>query len=172
MNTRFYMMITGALALMTAFPAFAENETVVTKEVSMDSHGGTTTTTTRYYYNDTDANNNGILDSQEFPRFVYNSWDLDGDGFVEDNEWNANTTLWYPPGYSDYKTYTYWDKDHDGKLDADEFGTVVTTTNLYDTWDADHDSQIDEAEYTGARFRVYDTNDDGALNMQEWKSIR
>lgn len=170
MNTRILMIMVAVTAM--AMPAFAESETVVTKEVSMDAHGGTTTTTTRYYYNDTDANNNGILDSQEFPRFVYNSWDLDGDGFIEDSEWNSNTALWYPAGYTEYKTYSAWDKDNNGRLDPDEFGTVVTTTKLYDTWDADHDAQIDEDEYTAARFGVYDTNDDGALNMQEWKAIR
>jgi hypothetical protein len=172
MKTKHYALLTAALVALTALPAMAETQTVVTKEVNSDGMGGTTTTTTRYYYNDTDANNNGILDSQEFPRFVYNSWDLNGDGFVEDSEWNMNTSLWYPAGSTEYKTYTHWDKDGNGRLDADEFGTVVTTTKLYDTWDADHDSKIDENEYTDARFRVYDTNDDGALNMQEWRSIR
>ncbi|HQX26772.1 MAG TPA: hypothetical protein PKX38_02415 [Alphaproteobacteria bacterium] len=172
MKTRTYLLLTTALAIMAAVPAFAETQTVVTKEVNADGMGGTTTTTTRYYYNDTDANNNGILDSQEFPRFVYNSWDLNGDGFVEDSEWNMNTALWYPAGSTEYKTYTHWDKDQNGRLDPDEFGTVVTTTKLYDTWDADHNNVINEDEYTDARFRVYDTNDDGALNMQEWRSIR
>jgi hypothetical protein len=81
MKTKHYALLTAALVALTALPAMAETQTVVTKEVNSDGMGGTTTTTTRYYYNDTDANNNGILDSQEFPRFVYNSWDLNGDGF-------------------------------------------------------------------------------------------
>lgn len=161
-------LMTAAAMLVAFAPAFAETETVVTKEVSLGAGGGTTTTTTRYYYNDVDANNNGILDTQEFPGYVYTRWDNDGDGFISDAEWQSNTARWYPKGYSEYKTYTYWDKDGDGRLDSNEFGTVISTTNLYNTWDVNADKTIEGDEYAKSTFRIYDTNDDGSLSMKEW----
>lgn len=160
-------LMAAAIALMAIGVAHAESETVVTKEVGLD--GSTKTTTTRYYYNDQDANNNGILDTQEFNTFVYNRWDRNGDGFVTDDEWQASTVRWYPPGYSEYKTYTYWDKDHDGRLDANEFGSVMENTKLYKTWDSDADNVIENSEYAASTFHIYDLDNDGKITLEEWK---
>jgi hypothetical protein len=166
----FKTTLLAAAALFVALPAFAETQTVVTKEINAD--GSATTTTTRYYYSDADANNNGILDSNEFPRFVYHRWDLDGDGFIDNTEWSSNTVLWYPSGTKTYKTYTAWDKNGDGRLDNTEFDQVVTTTQLYDTWDINSDKVIGDKEYAESTFRIYDTNDDGALTLKEWSQSR
>ena len=160
--------MTGAALLIGIAPAFAETETVVTKQTSLD--GGTTTTTTRYYYNDSDANNNGILDSNEFGTYVYNRWDRNGDGFITDDEWQVSTTRWYPAGTTVYKTYPDWDANNDGHIDSTEFGTVVTTTKLYETWDVDSDNTIEGEEYAKSSFRVLDENDDGSLTLKEYQA--
>ena len=163
------LLIGGAMAI-AAFPALAE--TVVTKEVMPNPDGTTTTTTTRYYHDSTDANQNGILDSNEFGTFVYSRWDMNGDGFIDDTEWGTGTTRWYPAGYSEYKTYSAWDKDGNGRLDSTEFDTVVTTTKLYDTWDVNNDKILEDDEYARKTFSVYDENSDGALNLKEWQASR
>lgn len=167
------LLIGGAMVAFAAFPALAE--TVVTKEVTPNPDGTTTTTTTttRYYHDTgTDINNNGILDSNEFGTFVRRSWDMNGDGFIDDSEWNAGTTRWYPTGYNEYKTYTVWDKDRDGRLDSTEFDTVVTTTKLYETWDVNNDKILEDDEYAAKTFSVYDENADGSLNLKEWQASR
>lgn len=166
-------ILAGVLAVtLMSSAAFAKTETVVTKEVGVSGTGSTVTTMTRYYYNDVDANNNGILDSQEFPRFVYSRWDVNGDGFISSDEWQANTVRWYPQNYSEYKTYSHWDTDHNGRLDADEFGTVVTTTKLYDTWDVDNNQSLSGDEFAQSVFGIYDANGDGVISREEWKQAQ
>jgi hypothetical protein len=162
-------LLSAALALFAFSPAFAEPQAVTTESVTTNIDGGTTTTTTRYYYDDRDANHNGILDSDEFGTFVYSRWDMNGDGFIDDTEWTSNTARWYPPGYTEYKTYTYWDKNGDGHIDATEFGPVVAETDLYGTWDANADKILESDEYAAKTFSVYDSNSDGSLNLKEWQ---
>lgn len=160
---------TLALVLMSAGSAFSADQTVVT--TNGDGSTTTTTTSTRYYYAN-DVNDNGILDSQEFPKYVYHRWDADSDGFLSDEEWNVSTVRWYGPSNTYYKTYTTWDKNGDGRLDPSEFDVVVTETKLYNSWDVNADSTIESDEYAAATFRLYDLNNDGQLNMQEWKSAQ
>src|SRR5690606_942340 len=119
---------------------------------------------------DYDKNNNGILDSQEFYTYAYSIWDTDRDGFLSDEEWKTNTVRWYGPTTTTYKSYTYWDKNGDGMIDATEFDTTATDTKLYSVWDTNADSRIENNEYAAASFRIYDLNADGVLSMDEWKS--
>jgi hypothetical protein len=71
---------TAALIITSGSASAAEERTVVT------TGADGSVTTTRYYY-DNDTNNNGILDTAEFPKFVYHRWDRDGDVFLSDEEW-------------------------------------------------------------------------------------
>lgn len=157
-------LLAAALIVGTAGIAYAAQETV-----TRTNPDGTKVTTTTYYYSDYDKNNNGILDSDEFNRYVYTRWDRDRDGFLSDEEWELSTTRWYPTGVKSYKTYTAWDADGNGRIDPNEFDTLVTTTNLYNAWDANADKVIQGDEYASATFRLYDTNNDGALSLDEWK---
>lgn len=155
-----------AVLTMTAASAMAEQRTTVTT----NNDGTITTTTTRYYY-DQDLNNNGILDSQEFPGYVYRRWDRDGDGFLSDEEWQLSSGRWYSSP-STYRTYTAWDKNGDGRLDSTEFDVVVRDTKLYSTWDIDADNIITGDEYASATFHLYDLDGDGEISMQEWKNAQ
>lgn len=158
--------VPNSLPVATSAPVTPTSSTVVTK--NMD--GSTTTTTTTAYYVDYDKNKNGILDSNEFYTYAYRIWDTDRDGFLSDEEWKLSTARWYGPSSSTYQTYTYWDKNGDGKVDATEFDTGAASTKLYTVWDTNADSQINNDEYAAASFRVYDLNNDGVLSMDEWKS--
>ncbi len=163
-------LILAAAVLLTVGVANAE-ETVVTSQ-SVNADGTTTTTTRTYYYTDFDANNNGIIDSAEFPKFVYNRWDRNRDGFVTDDEWKLSTVRWYPndsiPG--PYTTYKAWDIDGDGRIDQKEFDAAVGTTKLYSSFDANSDSTIGEQEYADSTFRIYDSNNDGQISRDEWRN--
>ena len=164
------ILAASAVFFLALGTAQAEEKTVI----SNGTDGTTTTMTARttYYYTDADLNDNGIIDSAEFPRYVYNRWDMDSDGFVSDVEWSTNTVRWYGPETKTYETYKHWDKNGDGRIDPEEFDTVMVTTKLYDTWDANADATIENDEYAAATFRLYDQNDDGALSMAEWKSAQ
>ena len=161
------LLAATAILCLTAGIAWATSNTVVTT----NADGSTTTRTTTYYYQDYDLNNNGILDSTEFPKYVYHRWDVNGDGFVSSDEWNRGVARWYPAERStEYKTYTFWDKDADGRLDPNEFDSVVTTTKLYNTWDMNADNIIQSDEYATSSFQLYDTDDDGIISLAEWQA--
>lgn len=146
----------GALVLsMTSLSASAE--TVKTTEIER----------TTYSY---DLNHNGVIEPDEFQTYVYTRSDTDGDGFLADEEWNANLVTYYDPYEIEYKTYTYWDKDKDDKLDLSEVDTLITTTKLYAQWDKDKNGQIDTDEFAQGTFRAYDANNDGTLSVSEWKN--
>lgn len=160
------LLTVAALSVMSA-PAFAE--TIVSKTVD----GGTTTTTTTtrtFMYPSADANNNGILDSAEFTPYVYHRWDTDRSGFITSDEWDASTVRWYGPKVTTYKTYGDWDMDKDGRLNDAEFEAMVNTTGLYTSWDVNADKVLETNEYSAQTFRLYDTNDDGALSLSEWQA--
>jgi EF hand len=166
MKLRSALTIGVALAAIATGAHAADSQTVVTH----NPDGSTTTTTTRYYHNtDIDVNNNGILDSQEFPVYVYQRWDRDHDGFLSDEEWKLSGVRWYGASNDSYKTVTTWDKNGDGRIDPSEFNVAVSTTKLYDTWDKNANGIVDSEEYSSASFRIYDTNSDGMISPDEWR---
>ncbi|MCF8495263.1 MAG: hypothetical protein K9G62_01195 [Alphaproteobacteria bacterium] len=171
MNFRAALIATTALVLIAGVAQAAE-QTIVTTAQNLDGSTTKTVTTTRYYYPDNDLNNNGIIDSTEFPVYAYNRWDRNGDGFVTDDEWEVGAVRWYGPANNEYKTYTYWDKDGNGRIDPSEFGTQLTTTNLYSIWDTNADNTIQGDEYAVATFRLYDINNDGQMSLEEWKNAQ
>ncbi|HEY8963296.1 MAG TPA: EF-hand domain-containing protein [Alphaproteobacteria bacterium] len=162
MTAAFFALI-GATAVQASSLTPATSNTTVQKNAD-----GSTTTTTTTYYVDYDKNNNGILDSNEFYTYAYGIWDTDHDGFLSDEEWKLNTVRWYGPANTTYQTYTYWDKNGDGRIDATEFDTTATATKLYQTWDV-KGTGITNDSFAASSFRLYDTNADGVLSMDEWR---
>lgn len=166
-HTYILLAALGVLAL----PVAAHAEATKSVAVETNADGSTTTTTTTRYYYDRDANNNGILDDQEFPSYVYSRFDRNGDGYLDDSEWQVSSTRWYG-ATPKYKTYTAWDKNGDGRLDATEFNVVVADSGMYKTWDVNADKTLESTEYAEATFRLYDENKDGMLSLDEWKAAQ
>lgn len=183
MKTKVLLTTAACFVLLSVGIAKAEDATIAasapimtsatvpgTSTVVSKSADGTTTRTTTTYYVDYDKNNNGILDSNEFYTYAWRIWDTDRDGYLSDEEWKLSTARWYGPANTQYKTYTYWDKNADGRIDSTEFDTTISSTNLYAMWDKNADSRIENDEYAAASFRVYDLNADGVLSMDEWEN--
>lgn len=130
----------------------------------------TTQTQTRTY--SYDSNQDGFIQPDEFTTYVYTRTDLDGDGYMDDEEWTHTTSRFYRPYEDvDYSNYTYWDQDKDGRLDDNEVKTLIEKTGLYSKWDTNEDGKVSLTEFEIGTFNAYDDNGDGALSLEEWKSV-
>lgn len=157
MNFETILAAAVVASLGASGPVLAETKTTVTK----------VTETTTYQESDLDAN--GALGPGEFTTYVYNRWDRDNDGFLSDEEWELSAVDWYRPYDAEYKTYTFWDKDSDGRLDENEFRTLISQTELYNRWDINRNNVLEKDEYAAATFSLYDENNDGEIDLEEWK---
>lgn len=129
-----------------------------------------TQTTARTYAYDT--NKDGYIQQDEFVTYLYTKSDLDGDGYMGDEEWTLTTSQYYRP-YKDvnYNNYTYWDQDKDNRLDNNEVKTLIKSTGLYSKWDTNTDGKVSNDEFSIGTFNAYDDNSDGALSLAEWKNV-
>lgn len=154
----------GLIAGFTMSSA-AYAETTVTK--TTDPATGTTTTTTITRSTDSDPRVKAIRTEQQFVTYAYSRWDKNGDGYVTPDEWDSNVTTWYGPNVTTYKTYADWDRNHNGKLDEQEFNRVMNETDLYKTWNV-QTTTIPTATTVDATFATYDLNGDGSITPSEW----
>jgi Ca2+-binding EF-hand superfamily protein len=129
-----------------------------------------TQTQTRTYSYDT--NKDGYIQPEEFTTYLYTKSDMDGDGYMGDEEWKLTTSQLYRP-YKDvnYNNYTYWDQDKDNRLDNNEVKTLIEKTGLYSKWDTNTDGKVSNAEFEAGTFNSYDDNSDGTLSLKEWESV-
>ncbi len=116
-----------------------------------------------------DANNNGILDQDEYVTYSYTMIDRDDDGVVDDVEWNDYTKLWYQP--VDVKpradAFVSYDVDGDGYIDATEYKKAYDV-NLYNSWDANSDGSVQMSEYQTMTTTYHDLDNDG---LYEWVTV-
>ena len=102
--------------------------------------------TTNYFY---DKNNNGMMDRDEYVTYSYTTIDYDGDGMIDETEWNDYTTTWYEPidaTYDNTRTFTSYDVNSDGYIETSEYEDAVDY-NVYTSWDSNGDGVIDTTEY-------------------------
>lgn len=99
-------------------------------------------------YETWDADQDEMLSQDEFLNTYrdagyYEGWDTDGDGFVEVAEWETGVSSYYPVyDYDAYGDFSAWDINQDEVLDEDEF-----LTGTYTLWDTDQDGNIEAVEY-------------------------
>lgn len=83
-----------------------------------------------------DANADGRIDRDEWADYrdiTYDDWDTDGDGMIEESEFER---CWTVSGAShDHDLYDLWDVDGDDALNSDEF----FSDDRYGDHDADED---------------------------------
>ena len=95
-------------------------------------------------FGDSDANNDGMWDENEFGEAIgdsYNTWDTDSDEVVDDDEFYDNS-------------YGFTDVNDDDMIDEEEWETGIDNTY---------------GRYANtADFDTFDENDDGLLDNDEW----
>lgn len=109
------------------------------------------------------------LTGAEFGEGAFGLWDTDNDNRITEAEWTAAATGWYGPTM-DRGTFGSWDLNNDGFLDANELGTGLERTGLWNEWDRNRNNLLEDNEFHEGVFGLWDTNDDTFLDTQEWRT--
>lgn len=129
----------------------------------------TTTTVTDVYQYDT--NQNSYMDQDEYVVYSYTKIDHNGDGLVDEIEWNDYTTHWYSPFQVKYdpvkQSFKSYDLNGDGRLDRSEYEKAYDV-NIYQSWDSNKDGRVDKGEYETVTKTYYDLDNDGTY---DWMTI-
>lgn len=139
-----------------------DNEMVTAETYDADRFNTTFASTN--YYEEWDANDDNMLDRNEYNTGFYDTWDVNNDNRLDENEWNTATRDW---GLEN-ETWAEWDTNTDGFLDENEFGTGFADNEWYGEWDTDGNNMLAEREYTDGVFGLWDANDDNMLDENEY----
>ena len=161
-------ILTLGLMAGISFATLAHAQTTVTQTTTTDPVSGATTTITRT--TDTDPRAKSVRTEQQFVKYAYSRWDKNGDGYITPDEWDSSVTTWYGPSVTTYKDYASWDRNHNGKLDQNEFNRVMNETDLYKTWNVTTVTTPANVT-TDSSFASYDLNGDGSITPSEWEQV-
>jgi len=107
------------------------------------------------------------FDREAFRENVREAWDVDGDGSITEQEWQAGTQALYPN--AQVGTYVDWDVDGDGALTQEEMAAADERVDIQGQLDANGDGTVDQRDLGDFFFEVFDANDDGQLDTTEWE---
>jgi len=114
-----------------------------------------------------DDDGDGRFSSDELVTGTFVTWDVDGDGHVDVDEYRRGWRQW-PDHDADWTAFTDWDTDGDGRLSAAEFGTGWERAALYDRYEMGDDELLDADEYTHQTWSGWDVDGDGYVDMWEY----
>ncbi|MGA9773420.1 MAG: EF-hand domain-containing protein [Blastocatellia bacterium] len=128
----------------------------------------------------------------QFPPQVFDRWDANKDGFVDEEEFSTVRTRFGGPGGGGPRLgeslTKFLDANHDGKVSREEFAKMIS---LFDAMDQDHNSELSQEELNGMfravnevqtqatggvdagnLFTKFDKNKDGKLTSDEMTEER
>ena len=112
-----------------------------------------------------DADDDDLLDEDEFYGGLYDTWDLDADGMIGEDEFSQAADRWLAD--MDIAGFGDWDEDGDGLLNEEEFRAGIAETGLYDSLVAEGDDAIDEDAFYTGYYETLDVDADEALTEDE-----
>lgn len=121
-------------------------------------------------YAEYDLNSDGMLDADEYGD-AYNeewsTWDADGDGYLNDNEFYDTAYGWVDADNDDLISENEWNDGYNNLYD--DYGTVGD----FGEYDINDDGALDDNEWTegwgdSEWFNDYDANNDELLDNNEW----
>ncbi len=115
-----------------------------------------------------DADADSELDADEIAGNAFDLIDADEDGAVSKNEWESGAEFWYPR-HSDALVRVFEDADGDGdsELDVDELKESLDVSVLGEAWSH---LPVPEPSFEKGYFKLHDSDDDGRLTEEEWRS--
>ncbi len=132
----------------------------------IEKHEFVETFVDKYFHVWGEENNRGML-KENFFKKSYAGLDSDNDNYLSDEEWIIGYNYFYKDYVFDKETYIV-DANGDGKIDYDEYYSVVYDTKYFSDIDFDQDNYISEYELAEYVFNNWDINDSGTLSTSEY----
>ncbi len=110
----------------------------------------------RFVYEEWGIGEYETLQEEAFTRQLFELFDEDGDNFLSEQEWNGSQIYFVG---DDYPAFNEWDVNNDGRLEQNEFETVVQKTGVFDRWDANNDELLDSDELSQGVFDTFGPDD-------------
>lgn len=115
----------------------------------------------------------GSITYAELAQGVFKSLDYNGDGKLNNAEFDSQIKLFYFGLFRD--RFEGWDDDSDNSVRRAEFDKHIMASNFALTWDTNNDKLISEREMAGGMFYVSDANSDGKVTgteLDDWRKRR
>lgn len=183
-----HLVCTAALLTVFAAPAFAEtviihdgDAPVVVAPVPEATVQSNTVVTHTYTQNQDvagaepvnftalDINADGAYSMAEVGEFLYRAFDTDGNGMIDNIEWDTPKVLTITP--MEKETFKYVDVGSDGVVDASSYTyeTFYKASGLL-KFDNDLDG-LSAKDFIGAGYQEVDDDNDQLISLEEWKEI-
>lgn len=120
------------------------------------------------YYDALDADDDQLLDQNEYARGLYVDYDGDNDRMISQEEFDLGNQRYYGDGYEG-GVFADYDSDDDGFLTQDEFGGFYEGeySSRYTEYDADGDGFLNPDEYSTKVYETADADRDEVLTVDE-----
>lgn len=116
----------------------------------------------------TDVDQTGPLDPVVFIDALYDAWDINADGALDETEWDAATRVIESLSDTD-AAWVEFDIDENGVIDVEEVHTRLEDDDVLAAIDSDEDGNIEEEELNAWFFAAFDLDDDGTVSRDEWR---
>lgn len=110
----------------------------------------------------------GPLDDVVFIDALYNAWDVNADGTLDEAEWDAATRVVESLSGTD-AAWVEFDIDENGVIDVDEVHTRLEDDDVLAGIDADEDGIVEDDELNAWFFGVFDVDENDAISRDEWR---
>lgn len=136
------------------------------KEISLEEFEDVFTAN---YYRDWDNDDDPYLDDEDFHTGVYDAFDADDDQMLTEEEWLYGFDYYY--GNYIVTDFNDLDLDDDEHISYEEYYNSLGETNFYKDWDRDADDRISEEELATGVFTIWDVDNSGALEADEFEEF-
>ena len=108
------------------------------------------------------------LDTVVLVDALYNVWDVDDDGALDEAEWDAATDV--VRGLSDTEAaWVEFDVDGNDIIDVDEVKAQLESDVVLAAIDADESGTIEDQELNEWFFALFDVDENGMVSRDEWR---
>lgn len=131
------------------------------------------------FYAEWDVDGDGTLTEDELNEGVFNTYDTNQDGVLDNDEYEAFVSARGEDGTIDFQE---WDADQDKEMDASEFNSLIKKNRVSSEREneeelpagdrvTDDNRILGESEINEGLFRSWDANADGFISREEYDNF-